>query len=89
MSAKHTPGPWFVRGPYIVAGTWDIELVTHVEPKTLDLASEWKANANLIAAAPDLFKACIMLDAARTERELEFALDAATVAIAKAKGEEQ
>jgi len=89
VSTKHTPGPWFVRGPYIVAGIWDIELVTHVEPQNRDLASEWKANANLIAAAPDLLKACLLMDAAKTERQVDKSLDAARAAIAKAKGEAQ
>ena len=89
MSAKHTPGPWLVRGPYIIAGIWDIALTTNAEPQNRDLASEWKANANLIAAAPDLFKACLLMDAAKTEREVDKALDAVTAAIAKAKGEAQ
>ena len=87
MNTKHTPGPWFVRGPYIVAGIWDVSLTTKVEPQNRDLASEWKGNAYLISAAPDLFKACLLMDAAKTERQVDKALDAARAAIAKAKGE--
>ena len=62
MSAKHTPGPWLIRSD--ATGT-HIE-IRHPRPygwAQLDLAKiapaeECEANADLIAAAPDLLAAC-------------------------------
>lgn len=64
MSTQHTPGPWEVRIPfstaalhsaYIIAGNSIIASmrngVTYSDAKTA------RANANLIAAAPDLLEA--------------------------------
>lgn len=67
MESKHTPGPWEVRdefSPYEY-GTVEVykedgnkwiasALGTHVGPSTKE---EAKANANLIAASPDLLEA--------------------------------
>lgn len=57
MKIEHTPGPWVVSGDYIQA---EIE----AEKENYDEAwiCQWgaysnKANANLIAAAPDLIEA--------------------------------
>lgn len=58
--ARHTPGPWFVNGPYhIQANTPDIT------PVIVAVASQLRhgdvevrsANARLLAAAPELLKA--------------------------------
>jgi len=87
MKTKHTPGPWKYNGKtdiYGASGATICELYRGYEH-----ISECQANARLIAAAPDLFKACIMMDAAETERQVDKALDAVTAAIAKAKGEAQ
>lgn len=57
MTIKHTPGPWTVEddggGPYIMAGKEDI--VSGVAPWKDD--DKAHANAQLIAAAPDLLEA--------------------------------
>lgn len=58
MSAKHTPGPWVVHD--------DGEMVCQpVRSGCINVATvmsghiEYKANARLIAAAPDLLDCCI------------------------------
>lgn len=49
--AKHTPGPWIVDTDYIIqdGGTSDENTIAIVGDQ-----EEWKANAHLIAAAPEL-----------------------------------
>lgn len=59
--AKHTPGPWNwheydgAGSPYILVknGSWDI---AHNRHSAVDLETE-RANARLIAAAPDMLEA--------------------------------
>lgn len=98
MSAQHTPGPWrvdgrYVRAPRTAIGDRAVCLVTDagIFPKP-----EIAANAQLIAAAPDLFTAlaaivanhdsgafvtsCVDDGAARPAN-----LDAARAALAKAE----
>jgi len=67
-----TPGPWVVNGNLIESDEW---LVAFVDPKA-DLP--WKANAGLMAAAPDL------LDALRYVRSLIGPDEIVDAAIAKA-----
>lgn len=57
---SHTPGPWKFEFGYIV-GHYG-ELVANVQP--LDNVKERKANANLLAAAPDLLQCakCALAD---------------------------
>mgnify|MGYP000990437160 CR=1 FL=1 len=52
--AKHTPGPWIVDTDYIIqdGGTSDENTISIVGDQ-----EEWKANAHLIAAAPELLDA--------------------------------
>ncbi len=57
---KHTPGPWTIQGEYVEALDLD-------RPRSVCTMAEGRqspANARLIAAAPDLLKACqqVMLD---------------------------
>jgi len=63
---KHTPGPWKIRYAKnltaIVTPKGEMQLSLHgvhdgLNPLSIDL-QEWKANARLIAAAPELFEAC-------------------------------
>ena len=59
MNNAHTPGPWHVGGNGTVvyaSDGWAVTVTTmvHVRDNTLELA---KANAALIAAAPDLLAA--------------------------------
>lgn len=98
---KHTPGPWTVNGCRVecesgamVAGVFDGQLSANDHSKGIELA-----NANLIAAAPDLLEAleaaieCCMVPtssakdggAVRYARQVIVA-DMIRDAIAKAKG---
>ena len=56
-------------------------------PTTLRTEDETRANANLIAASPELLKACMMMDKAMNEQQVDKALDFVKSAIAKAKGQ--
>lgn len=62
MSA-HTPGPWSVAGPRDEAGNHKVEDAAgcwvarvHFRNPTADGSHEAEANANLIAAAPEMFR---------------------------------
>lgn len=56
MSAKHTPGPWFVdrlsEHGYLLVKPVGGQVVAQIDP-----VEEEEANARLIAAAPDLLDA--------------------------------
>ena len=54
IESKHTPGPWIVDTDHIIqdGGTSDENTIAIVGDQ-----EEWKANARLIAAAPDLLEA--------------------------------
>lgn len=90
--SKHTKGPWEVHGDAIMA-----EPNSHIEDTALGIAyvmdhdserpaSVTRANARLIAAAPDLLDALIAV-VAISDRKHD-AWDAAKAAIAKATGEQ-
>ncbi len=94
---KHTKGPWTVRGPdkaSIVGRRRDSDLPLHVAEVSLpiDDGHEYemqKANAHLIAAAPELLEACRKLLAEHKEHTKMVsspAIRTAVAAIAKAKG---
>lgn len=83
--SKHTPGPWTAQpnGAIWVGDT--LISVCAIAPE------EATANANLIAAAPDLLEALqLVVDKIGTDFELyseqQFAIDNARAAIAKATG---
>jgi len=90
--SKHTPGPWMAREPNGPGNGW------RVGPAWLGEApssNETSANANLIAAAPDLLAACeafveaehaAILDGQRAFSIYVDAIDDAKSAIAKARG---
>ena len=76
-NSKHTPGPWLRLGRSIGVGAGEIATVWELEGKAI-------ANARLIAAAPDLLDALVMmLDA----YEIPAVRDRARAAIAKATGD--
>ena len=92
--SKHTPGPWtfdngieFIRTDTSPYGGWAVARVNIVR-------AEAKANARLIAAAPELLDALKLmrdafLDTEGSHGTLEqTATDAADAAIAKATGEQ-
>ena len=83
---KHTPGPWFAEGKEVynsrdIGGVWVAETLVH------NLATA-KADARLIAAAPELLEA---LERARTFMVNRYAtpieLSTIDAALAKARGE--
>ena len=60
---EHTKGPWYVKEPTnVICAT--LEGVNDIPIATVDtFQTEWKANARLIAAAPELLealKACVV-----------------------------
>lgn len=100
MNAQHTPGPWVYDEDYIFAGsigayiadvhTDDMTSGRYVARKDADAIID--ANAQLIAAAPDLLEALQVLvrdcGAVDAGIELEPAIYQAQAAIAKATGGE-
>lgn len=101
MESKHTPGPWHVEEPFGEPGTYIAVTFPGFSPglvcRMIDQARtpEGKANARLIAAAPDLLAALESLHAVHrafssADNWTSFDDDAraaAEAAIAKARGE--
>ena len=58
---NHTPGPWGYHSPAIISGNTQIGIIdtSHANAGLED--GEGEANANLIAASPDLFYALDVL----------------------------
>ena len=75
--SEHTPGPWLVQGPH------DAPWVATADCRTILPATV--ADAQLIAAAPDLLAALGALVDATNTRSLAY--DDAVTAIAKARGQ--
>lgn len=97
MSSKHTPGPWEVRTIDNSLGSVDTVggVVTVAQAQEVSVADrnlgspERKANARLIAAAPDLLEALQSLVACITSTRgpnADAALHASRLAILKATG---
>lgn len=107
MSTKFTPGPWFLRvdedGDEFIAAPVDGN-ADHVEPwwiaQAIDMDDQTEANAQLIAAAPDLYAHVETLAQAMKDHlgnpatetgwvseEVAEAYVAAQRALAKARGE--
>ncbi len=93
--SKHTPGPWNRSKKtdgnwwHIGAGNQAVAAVHAASKKRNEpYASMFEANANLIAAAPELLAALEHLhhNAKASGAEMGLALDVAESAIAKAKG---
>ena len=97
---NHTPGPWTKQGGYLTIYTLT-DCATNAIAHTLHHANsngstvtreQAEANANLIAAAPDLLAACKRIEAwfdgciGRGELRPNVELDAIRAAIAKAWG---
>ncbi len=97
--SKHTPGPWRVehQNPSPTTGEW---MIAGSKPGYLaevrDCGSgDVRANARLIAAAPDLLEACELIVSAfdqlapmSSARNEPLQINAARAAIAKARGEQ-
>ena len=97
--SQHTPGPWFaseVTGDeepcYISAHRWE-SLAKVYGNEEADFAQEGRANARLIAAAPELLEALHLMVEALQPAEVDFvdyeriAMEKARAAIKKARGE--
>jgi hypothetical protein len=83
--SKHTPGPWHYAECQMGTPFVDTESVGDLLAAALPLDEE-KANAHLIAAAPDLLAACEMWVNAETVSSTTQAHEMASRAIAKARG---
>lgn len=97
MGTKHTEGPWEARevphfNNIIIAQTGMSDGIATVHPltgqRTYQLSDLDRANARLIAAAPDLLDALKVLVSAddRQKAHTPEQMDAARAAIAKAEG---
>jgi hypothetical protein len=94
--SKHTPGPW---RSDLDKGEWYVVDAEHTIVAELPGAygEAQRANAHLIAAAPELYEALRRislaeadgLDCARDSMVLERAINIARATIAKAKGENE
>lgn len=95
MSTKHTPGPWTMHPRFddgaevraLAPVAWCGVASTHgaSSSQVID-AAEARANARLIAAAPDLLEACERLLRWAGWPHAEKDIELARAAIAKAKG---
>ncbi len=87
MNTPHTPGPWTVDRQYIRSDQFHLAIMTRPDSCMI---VEWRANRNLIAAAPDLLEALQMLlpQEPREADSYDRAMwDNARAAIAKATGQ--
>lgn len=94
---KHTPGPWVI-GPYGVSGGIGIDAADPADGKKFEVCEVWgvdlntehdersRANAKLIAAAPNLLEALqdLVTELGDDWNMLHNYLDRARAAIAKA-----
>ena len=101
MNSKHTPGPWVEDGQTgsVWQGPGPVDRKNGLRIAVVDIstdrAEEDRANARLIAAAPELLAACKVLVDARmgpmglSRNHLARGMDLALAAIAKATGGDQ
>lgn len=96
MEAKHTEGPWSIRSfanSYSIESVNDIEVAATTDPADAGVSDdEAAANANLIAAAPDLLAALVDAQALLrshpetvTAADRQAALDSIAAVLAKAR----
>jgi hypothetical protein len=82
----HTPGPWKVFADTITTANDSIKIAE--VPTNNEAKKEWQANANLIAAAPELLEALEMLLRITYKTSKTPEVKAAIEAIKKATGEQ-
>jgi len=86
--SKHTPGPWYAVGRWVEHENEKIADICNCDPESMGQGhlnrsdDEIRANARLIAAAPDMLNALEML-----ARVYDDPYDLVKTAIAQAKGE--
>ena len=83
-TAKHTPGPWHVANGCQIRSAKD-----QIAKAWMMRNGEGLANANLIAAAPELLAALEMVMRRGRIDDSEEAMNQVAAAITKAKGEPQ
>lgn len=91
MEFKHSPAPWNYNGNYCGAVEGSTEdMVACAYPMHYENAEEMKANAHLIAAAPELLSELIRLRniVASYKQDSGDNLDITDVVIAKALGQQ-
>lgn len=95
--SKHTPGPWTA---HLIGYQWEprihddgtgtlLAVVGNAETDYQDARCVWEANADLMAAAPDLLNACASVWAYLADTDdpkLRALADECRTAIAKAEG---
>lgn len=97
MSAQHTPGPWIAVGAWVEHPDDSIPDICTCDPEDMGQEGrsdkEIRANARLIAAAPDLLEACKLIVSAfdalapiSAARNEPLQINAARAAIVKAGG---
>ncbi|WP_272658829.1 hypothetical protein [Providencia sp. PROV148] len=93
MEFKHSPAPWHYNGNHRAAVEGSTtDMVASVYPMHYENAEEMKANAHLIAAAPELLEALIEMQ--RNGRKqgwndaYESSMEKTRLAIAKALGQQ-
>jgi len=91
---KYTPGQWYQVGAWVEHEDDDVADICSCDPATIGQEhigrsdSEMKANARLIAAAPDLLEALQnMVEAHRSGKLFASTINNAVDAITKATGE--
>ena len=91
----HTPGPWYAKGRYILSDPLhpSIACATVLKAPSLALEPQFEAqahaNARLLAAAPDMLAALVLLvDGDGKPDECPRAMAAARAALLKARGDE-
>ena len=85
QKAGHTPGPWAVESftdSYEVAVEESLVTIAAVRR----FSGRERANARLIAAAPELLEACRWVEQAQRDGDYMTAFRAVSAAIAKAEG---
>jgi len=88
--SKHTPGPWRYEefGPNVIIKATKNPMLSVVHSLYHESREQMEANADLIAAAPELLEALEALVLDESKEYIPTRLwDAARAAIAKAKGE--
>ena len=86
MSAapKFTPGPWRVGGPNGYRNQLGIDPTIGA---VYGAGAELEANARLIAAAPDLYAACLAVEDAQRGGDYETAFKAVRAALARVEAQ--
>lgn len=84
--AAPTPGPWYVSNEPLIPGLAEVRTHDGSGPMPYKVATCHDNDARLIAAAPDLLRACSLLCLGPAHPDWAAHVEQAWAAIAKAKG---